>query len=858
MATTGGSLRQGLSSQEVAAKHAAGQNNVTDNSTSRSVSQILRANIFTIFNGILAVAAIVVLLVGEPQDALFALVMVLNAVIGVFSEIRSKRTLDSLAVMHVPTVSVRRDNTEQQVPVEELVAEDIVLLKLGDQVPADGKILEVRGLEVDESALTGESLPVVKQVEDKILSGTNVVAGSGTMLVEVVGEESWVHKLTKEARQFSLAVSEIQLSINQILKWISWLIPFVVAALAWSQVSTEDLSWQMSLVLAISGIVGMIPQGLVLLTSMNFGLAAATLAKKGVLVQELPAVEILARVDILCLDKTGTITTGKIQGREILYAPDTDAKKTVQMLEQLVGTKDNETATVIYHMLSDSKEFCAENPQPKAQAKHQLQNGSYQRSTSYLQSKQSDNQRSDQHQPDNCYRGNSQSLQDTYQQADETIWQRIPFSSTRKWSAIQNETQMWVLGAPEILGDRVKDWQSLVWLHKQVERESANGRRLVALAEGKTPSYVAQSKVPELPREMKLAALCILEEDIRADAATTLEYFRDQGVKVKIISGDLPGTVGSIAREINLLGAKSDEIKVVDSRLLPEENTTEFNDIVANTDVFGRVRPEQKKAIVSALQAQGHTVAMTGDGVNDALALKSADLGIAMGNGAPATKAVSRVVLTKSEFSVLPSVVAEGRRIIANMERVSCLFLSKTVYAMLIAIVVCALGVVYPLLPRHLTYIGWFTIGIPSFFLALAPNRRRYREGFLRRILLSALPAGLLLGIGSLSAYLLVGEATTRGQSAATVVIIVGGLWILGITARPFNWWRVLLLVCMVIGAILGLIVPFVRDFFALQLPNSREWAIILLVAAIVCTLSEIAYRFLPKLTDKIEVEAQH
>lgn len=785
----------GLTSAQVSAKREAGESNTIDNSTSRSVGQIIRANIFTLFNAILAVAAVVVLVVGEPQDAVFALVMVLNTGIGVVSEIRAKRTLDSLAVLHAPTVKVNRDGELQDMLIEELVTEDVVHLQLGDQIPADGQILSAVGLEVDESALTGESLPVVKSSGSLVLSGTNVVAGHGQMLVQTIGEEAWAQKVTREAKRFSLAVSEIQHSVNQVLKWISWLLPFVVLGLAWAQMNTGQLTWQMALVLAISGMVGMIPQGLVLLTSMNFGLAAATLARRGVLVQELPAVEILARVDVLCLDKTGTLTTGKIRGRNLIFAPQTGEAEARQALFALTRLKDNETSRVIAHMVE---------------------------AAGHLPGKQ------------------------------------IPFNSARKWSAHLAEAgHMWVLGAPEILGEKIHDPAKKRWLAEILGIESQQGRRVICLAKGAIPPPLAPfvdpqvedappSRLLTLPPELEPLAVCILEEEVREDAAHTLAYFAEQGVRVKVISGDSPGTVGAIAAELGLQGNVGADLKVVDARQLPEVGSPEFATRVRETDVFGRVTPEQKQGIVSVLQQAGHTVAMTGDGVNDALALKTANLGIAMGNGAPATKAVSRLVLTDERFGVLPGVVAEGRRIIANMERVSGLFLSKTIYALLIALIVGVSGLVYPLLPRHLTFIGWFTIGIPSFFLALAPNSRRYQPGFLRRTLSLAIPAGLILGGGALLAYVLIGQATSSGQSAATIAIILGGLWLLGLTARPFNWWRVALLIAMILGAGLGLVVPLVREFFALQLPTPQEWLIVLIIGMAEVVLLELAYRLRP------------
>lgn len=770
----------GLTTAEVDAKHAAGQTNHVPRSTSRPVSQILRANIFTLFNAILTVAVVVVLALGDWRDAVFGLVMILNAVIGIFSELRSKRTLDSVAVLESPQSTVWRNGQIVKIHSDDLVEGDAVELSLGDQVPADGTILVSRGLEIDESILTGESRPVRKQNGDSAMSGSAVVAGSGVMVTERIGMDSWAQKMTAEAKKFSLATSEIQQSINVVLKWITWALPLVVALLIWSQLRVDGNDWRLAIILAVAGVVGMIPQGLVLLTSMNFGLAAATLARRGVLVQELPAVEILARVDQLCLDKTGTITTGGIRGKEIIWAPDaTDKEDPTNALWLLSSGDTNATATAVHALLGDTKPV------------------------------------------------------------DGAAWEEVPFSSSRKWSAIRADGRgTWVFGAPEILlqasGEEAGTWAAEVVAHS-----SESGQRSLCLAY--SVSLAADDTA--LPDGLKASAIIVLEEDIRADAAATLAYFKEQGVTVRVISGDAPATVAAIAASVGLQNEEGGNPIVIDARTLPPVDSADFGPAARGIQVFGRVTPEQKKALVQSLQADGGTVAMTGDGVNDAMALKQADLGIAMGSGAPATKAVSRLVLLNGEFSVLPGVVAEGRRIIANMERVSALFLSKTTYAMLLAILVSIFAWSYPFLPRHLTYIGWFTIGIPGFFLALAPNKRLYKPGFLRRTLSVAVPSGLIIGVAALGAYLSIGDGDALGHTAATLTTITAGLWLLTLTARPLVTWRVGLVIAMAAGAILGVLAPPVRDFFALEWPTGREWAIILGFGIAACILIEISFR---------------
>ena len=803
-------FRDGLTQEEVDRRRARGESNEVDDSTSRPVSAILRSNFFTIFNGILFVCVAAVLALGDWRDAVFGFVLVLNLAIGVLSELRSKKALDSLAVLQAPTSEALRDGTWVEVNNERLVTHDVIRVKLGDQIPADGQALEVKGLEIDESALTGESRSVRKSPGDALMSGTAVVAGSGRMLVEVIGAEAWAQKITSEARKFSKVHSEIQDSINRILKWITVVLPWIVALLLWSQMRAGDNSWRTAIIFTVAGVVGMIPQGLVLLTSMNFGLAAAILARRGVLIQELPAVEVLARVDILCLDKTGTLTTGDIRGREVIPNPARSSQTLTfpggsatfdaacrAVLAAMVADQANATAVAVAQLVPD-------RAMPFTDSAH-----------------------------------------------------LTPFSSARKWSALeftggpkseggtdadgatvtdtQPLPQTWVMGAPEILLANAADDDA--WAKEAVAQASGAGRRSVCL------SFTTEALVEDvLPKNLTPALVAILEEDVRPDAKETLDYFRQQGVAIKVISGDAPKTVTSIASDLGLKHEDGTDLVALDARTLSEVGTPEFESAALATDVFGRVTPEQKRGLVHALQHAGHTVAMTGDGVNDALALKDADLGIAMGNAAPATKAVSRLVLVNGKFSDLPGVVAEGRRIIANMERVSALFLSKTTYAMLLAVVVAIFGWSYPFLPRQLTYIGTFTIGTPAFFLALGPNGRRYRPGFLKRTLLVAVPTGAILAVAALTSYVILGQGSELGQTAATISLMIGAMALLVILARPWNWRRITLVVLMISGAIVGMLVPVVRDFFALAPPTGHGWRTILLAGGVAGILIVSSY----------------
>ncbi|OCI32361.1 HAD-IC family P-type ATPase [Oerskovia enterophila] len=776
---------RGLSAQEVAARVEAGQTNRTSQATSRSLSAILRSNVFTLFNLILAIAVTLVLLTGRWPDAVFGFVVVINAGIGIVTEYRAKRTLDRLSILTAPSARVVRDGTEQEVALDGVVLDDVLLVSIGDQVPADAQVLEVTGLEVDESMLTGESRPVHKAVGDEVLSGSSVVAGHAVCRVARVGEAGYAQRITAEAKKFSVVRSELREGVDKILRVVSIGIVPISLLLFWSQLyytggvreSIADGTWRDGVVAAVAGVVGMIPEGLVLLTSLNFAIAAMLLARQKVLVQELPAVEILARVDVLCLDKTGTITDGHVALTEL------------RALEQVEGAREALAAV-------------AADPEGNA---------------------------------------TSQALAEGLADVEAAaVRESVPFSSARKWSALRTDAGAFVLGAPEILLAGRADAPATTAL-AEVREAADTGARVVLLAHA--PTGLPPTEAP-LPEDLVPALLAVLGERIRPDAAQTLEYFRRQGVRAKVISGDNPDTVAAIATKVALHG-EGERVEGFDARRLPDD-PAELAEVVDAHDVYGRVTPEQKRAIVHALQSRGHVVGMTGDGVNDALALKDADLGIAMGNGAPATKAVARVVLVDGRFATLPGVLGQGRRVMANMERVASLFLAKTTYAAILAVAVVLLVWPYPFLPRHMTIAGSLTIGIPAFFLALPPNNRRYLAGFLRRVLSFAVPAGVVIGAVILLVYgylrPLVGTGDAR--SASTLVLIGVSLWVVGIQARPLNGWKLLLIAALAACAALAVAVPWVRDFFALQVPTAQE-AVVITVAVLVGWVAiEAVYRF--------------
>lgn len=838
-------LAQGLSFKQVAHARAADETNEFDNSSSRSIVAILRANVFTIFNAILASAVVVVLAVGSWQDAVFGFVLLLNTLTGTIAELRAKRALDNLAVLAAPTAHVIRDGEAKDIEVSQVVLGELLELRSGDQVPADGQVLSSNGCEIDESILTGESVAVRKHENDQVLSGTTVIGGSARIRVTAVGEHSYANRLAMEARKYSVVTSELQEGTNRVLTWISWVIVPMTLLLLWSQLrvaggiseALDSGQWKAAVVLAVAGVVGMVPQGLVLLTSVNFAAAAMTLARRKVLVQELPAVEVLARVDMLCLDKTGTLTSGAVELDHIesclgSACADGDggspAAGKVSADAAAGGSAGTGSGAVVPASADDAARA----------ALAYLVGGSEANAT-----------------------GSAIAAGLTGLEPAQARY-AIAFNSARKWSAVQTQAGAYVLGAPEIVlagstgsgsteadnadsdgtGLGSTDNAAL----ERVKALAGTGKRVLVLAHSN--QALDQSENPTLPKDLTAALLVVLAEQVRPDAAQTLDYFKRQGVAVRVISGDNPVTVAAIAAHLGLRNPDGGEPVGVDARTLPAiEDTQALADVLEKHTVFGRVTPEQKRAFVNALKSRGHTVAMTGDGVNDALALKDADLGIAMGNAAPATKAVSRLVLLNSQFDALPSVVAEGRRVIANMERVASLFLTKTTWAALLAAVVAITGFVYPFLPRQLTIVSSLTIGIPAFVLALAPTNQRYRAGFLARVLRLSVPAGVIVVVGVLCARLtliLMGSNRNQISSVCTLVLVAGGLWLLSLTARPWVWWRAALVVIMSAAALAVVLLAPLRGFFDLAALTANSWLVLVCAAGIVCAALETLGRY--------------
>ncbi|MGV9556728.1 HAD-IC family P-type ATPase [Streptomyces sp. NPDC003522] len=770
----------GLTAAEVAERVARGQVNDVPVRSSRSVGEIVRANVFTRFNAIIGVLWIVMLFVAPVQDGLFGYVILANTGIGIVQEWRAKKTLDSLAVIGEARPTVRRDGVSVAVGTSSLVLDDLVEVGPGDKAVVDGVCVEADGLEIDESLLTGEADPVVKHPGDRVMSGSFVVAGGGAFRATRVGREAYAAQLAEEASRFTLVHSELRTGISTILKYVTWMMVPAAVGLVVTQLFVKDNDLKDSVARTVGGIVPMVPEGLVLLTSVAFAIGVVRLGRKQCLVQELPAIEGLARVDTVCLDKTGTLTEGGMDVTEVRALDGGDGGYVREVLGAL-GASD---------------------PRPNASLR---------------------------------------AIADAF--PDTAGWSRtgsLPFSSARKYSGAafaegDGASGTWLLGAPDVL--LADDDPALA----ETERLNEQGLRVLLLA--RTPHGLDD---PEVARGARATALVVLEQRLRPDAADTLRYFAEQDVRAKVISGDNAVSVGAVAAKLGLDG------RAVDARRLPTEREPMAAALDAGT-VFGRVTPQQKRDMVGALQAGGHTVAMTGDGVNDVLALKDADIGVAMGSGSEATRAVAQIVLLDNSFAALPSVVAEGRRVIGNITRVATLFLVKTVYSVLLALLVVCWRVEYPFLPRHLTLLSTLTIGVPAFFLALAPNKERARPHFVRRVMRYAVPGGVLAAVATFVTYLVArhhytGAGSLEAEtSAATLTLFLISMWVLAIIARPYTWWRVLLVASMGAAFVLVLAVPWLQDFFALRLVGVvMPWTAVG-VAAVAAAVLELLWRWIDR-----------
>ena len=846
----------GLSTEEVAQAVSRGDVNITSKQTSRSLMDIVRANVFTLFNAIIFTAMVVVLATGSWKDAVFGAVILVNTGIGIVTELKAKRTLDRLSILIAARAMVRRGGENIEIAHKDIVLGDVLWLRAGEQVPADVEVLESWGLEMDESMLTGESATVRKAKGDDVYSGSTAVSGMALTRVTAVGEHSYAAKLAAQAKVYTKTISDLSRGINTILKYMTMVVVPLCVLLVWSQMhkvggfveAWQTGAWRGAVVSAVAGVVGMIPEGLVLLTSLNFAVAAMRLARKQTLVQELESVETLARVDCLNLDKTGTITDGGIAFVGVENLDNSSAEISSQTNSQINSQTNLQINSQTNQALFDLSN--EENPNATGVA---IMEGLGAQGVA----------------------------------ASEHVSNRLPFSSSRKWSAVQyaqssGEYETWYMGAPEVLLSAINYANSNELLAK-VNSYAELGERVLLLAKvssavsGEVNSVAEADKTfcdsPTICESAQPVALVRCSERIREDARKTLEWFREQGVRCRVISGDNPTTVAAVAAKVGLTG--DSKPVAMDARKLPED-INELAKVLENVDVLGRVLPHQKKAIVQALHAQGHVVAMTGDGVNDTLALKEADLGVAMGNAAPAAKAVAQVVLVDSRFSHLPDVVARGRQVMANMERVAGLFLVKTVYSALISAGVVLLALHFPYLPRHITYIGSLTIGIPAFLLALAPNTRRYIPGFLKRVVRFAVPSGFAIAASVLATAVVAPRvlgfnldenaenslkasrfivsnvqalATTR--SICSVIVFVLGILVLASVAKPLRSWRGIMVALFAAAGVAGAFIPFTAKFFELHVPTAGSALTVMLIAVVLAVILWFACVSLANLLSK-------
>ncbi|QCZ54701.1 Cation transport ATPase [Levilactobacillus brevis] len=752
-------LETGLTPEEVQQRVAAGQQNDPLPPLTRSIKQIFRDNLVTLFNLINVLLGALVLVTGSYKNLLFLGVVVVNTAIGIFQEIRSKRQVDKLALLSESKSRIRRAGKIVVHPQEDIVQDDILEIGRGDQLPVDALIRQTTGLEVDESQITGESTPIIKVTGENLTSGSVILAGRAAVQATTVGHGSFVKQLAHSAKQQRRTASQLLTIINRIIKALTFaIIPLGVALFVSSMMRGQDLN--RAILGTVASMVGMIPEGLVLLTSVALAAGAFTLGRRHVLVRELPAIEALARVDVLCLDKTGTITSGQLQLDRVEPWAETNLETTQTILAQLVAatSDDNETAQAIQQALGT----------PTVTA--------------------------------------------------TTV---LPFSSGRKWSGAIWDKQAYVMGAPEFIFDQVP-----AGLQARIHTLAGQGYRVLVLAAAKALT----TPRPTAPRAL---GLILITDELRPRAKDTFSFFANQDVALKVISGDNPVTVASIAQRAEIAGAE----RLVDMSQVGE--TPDYGQLVRDYTVFGRVTPQQKEQLIKAYQAAGHTVAMTGDGVNDLLALRQADCSIAMASGSEATKSLADFVLVDSNFDAMINVLNEGRRVINNVERVASLFLIKTMYSVVLTLIFIFMSRSYPFEPIQLTPISSLMVGIPTFFLALQPNYARIADRFMKQVMEIAAPAavcvvGYILVVMALGTQFQLSFATTSTLSVLMTGLI--SLNVLLMVARPLNRFKIGLVVAM--AALFAIIFLFFGPIFSLV--NLLNWRLALIYLPLMVSVEPI------------------
>ena len=756
--------RAGLSEDE-AARRLEARGELPRRRSSRSYASIIRANTVTIPNGILLLFGVLTITFGSWRDALFLGILVSNIAIGSFQEIRSKRALDRLAALVAPEAMVVRDGVDRRVPVDEVVVGDLVRLTAGDQVVADGTVVSADGLALDEANLTGESESVVRGPGETVWSGSFLVEGTALFKATAVGAESRAERLSATARAFRHPRSPLERANDQLLLWLIGLSVPLAIGLTWSVLArAESANARVQVVTA--GIVNLVPEGLILLISVTAAVSAFKMAQRGVLAQQLNAIESLASVDIVCTDKTGTLTEPTLR------------------VVGVVPTKREDEASLARELATYAASAPSRNLTLEAIA-------------------------------DAC-------LADV---PGRRVVAQVPFSSRHRWSALDLGDEKLVLGAPERFADADSS------LAEQARAEAGAGRRVLAL--GRTRSALATTKPePQFPADLQPLGLVLLAERLRANAGETVAFFAAQGVDLKVLSGDAPATVGAIARDAGVPGSTAP----LDGEALPDDPTA-LREAILAAPAVGRISPEGKRAVVNALTTGGRYVAMIGDGVNDVPALKQARLAIAQGSGTQMSRSVADLVLVRDDFGVLPGMVAEGRQILRNIQRVARLFITKSVFTAVIGLAIAIPTGTFPLLPRQFTIASTVTIGIPAFLLALAPSSGPWRpERFLQTVVRFAIPAGIAIGIGIIAGYLLARYgfdlSLIRSRTVATGIVVVSGLAVvMRLEAEPGRRRLAITGLCAAMAAlfILALVVPFLRSFYELATPTGKAlaaWAV--------------------------------
>ena len=742
--------------------------------TSRSTASIVRANVFTVFNGILLVLGVITLVFGDWRDALFLSILVANSGIGILQELRAKRALDRLAALVAPVATVVRDGQPREVAVDDVVAGDLVRVEAGDQVVADGEVVESAGLALDESVLTGESRPVAKAPGDEVRSGSFAVEGAGSFRVSAVGADSYAQRIAGEAREFRHPRSPLERAVNRLLfVLVAVMVPlggiFVYA------LYRQDDPEREAVPTAVAGIVTLVPEGLILVASLTYAAAALQMSRRGALAQQLNAIESLASVDVICLDKTGTLTEPGLRVVRLEPAPGVAEEELGWQLARFAASSPSRNTTLV--AIAEAR------PAPAEQV------------------------------------------------SDYT-----PFSSRTRWSGLRLDSASYVLGAPELF--------RLDGLAETASREAAAGRRVLAFA--RTPERLAPDG-GALPDRLEPLGLVVLAEELRPETRATVEFFRREGVELKVISGDAPETVAAIAADAG--------IPLVGRPLAGEELGADGAGAPGEATVVGRISPEGKKRLVESLRDGGRYVAMVGDGVNDVPALKAARLAIAQGSGSEMARSVADVVLVRGDFAAVPAMVAEGRKILRNLQRVTKLFVAKSAFAAFMILSIGLTETAYPLLPRHLTLAATITVGIPGFFLALAPSTGPWATtGFLREVSRFAIPAGTATGLGVLSAFLfalnVVGLPLVEARTVATTVLVLVGLYlVLALEASGRRRAAAVSALCGALVVLYALLLAWggARDFFELAVPGF--WSLVAILGGTALAIAGLALtdeRFVP------------